>query len=102
MRVRTLALAPALALALLAAGCVDQGGVQEQKDEAATVEAFGTKEWSNGRVAMIGKSYGGTTPWEAALQQPPHLATIVPISGITRWYDYLWTNGAYYANQGDF
>ncbi|MFA5861631.1 MAG: CocE/NonD family hydrolase [Candidatus Thermoplasmatota archaeon] len=83
-------------------GCYDQGGIQEQQDEAATIEKFATMEWANGKVASIGKSYGGTTPWEAAIQQPPHLTTIVPIEGITRWYDYLWTNGAYYANGGDF
>lgn len=83
-------------------GCYDQGGTTEQQDEAATIEKFATMDWANGKAASIGKSYGGTTPWEAAVQQPPHLTTIVPIEGITRWYDYLWTNGAYYANGGDF
>jgi predicted acyl esterase len=79
-------------------GCYDQGGVLEQQDEAATVEDFAGMPWSNGKVAYVGKSYGGTTPWEAAVQKPPHLTTIVPIEGITNWYDYLWTNGASYQN----
>jgi X-Pro dipeptidyl-peptidase len=83
-------------------GCYDQGGVVEQQDEAATVEDFAAMNWSNGKVALIGKSYGGTTPWEAAIQKPPHLATIVPIEGITRWYDYLWDEGASYFNGPDF
>ncbi|MHB8585344.1 MAG: CocE/NonD family hydrolase [Thermoplasmatota archaeon] len=75
-------------------GCYGQGGVTEQTDLAAVVEDFAAMNYSNGKVAMIGKSYGGTTPWEAAVQDPPNLTTIVPIAGITNWYDYLYTNGA--------
>ena len=77
-------------------GCYGQGGVVEQKDEAATVEAFAKEPYSTGKVGMIGKSYGGTTPWEAAVQQPPHLVTIVPVSGITEWYLYVASHGVWY------
>jgi X-Pro dipeptidyl-peptidase len=83
-------------------GCYGQGGLTEQKDEAATVEAFAKMPYSNGKVAMIGKSYGGTTPWEAAVQAPPHLVTIVPIEGITDWYKYLFTHGVTIGSQTGF
>jgi X-Pro dipeptidyl-peptidase len=83
-------------------GCYGQGGLIEQKDEAATVEAFAKMPYSNGNVAMIGKSYGGTTPWEAAVQAPPHLRTIVPIEGITDWYKYLFTHGVTIGSQVGF
>ena len=43
---------------------------------------LGTQPWSNGKVGMIGKSYDGSTPWQAATFGNPHLATIVPMSGL--------------------
>ena len=42
---------------------------------------------------MIGTSYPGTTPNAAAVEQPPHLKTIVPVSGISRWYGYSYQQG---------
>jgi len=83
-------------------GCYGQGGVTEQQDEAATVEAFAKEPYSDGNVGMIGKSYGGTTPWEAAVQAPPHLKTIVPIAGITEWYRYVASNGVWYDSGTQF
>ena len=35
-------------------------------------------EWSNGKVGMVGISWNGTTPLAAAVEDPDHLATIVP------------------------
>ncbi len=83
-------------------GCYGQGGITEQKDEAATVEAFAKMPYSDGKVGMIGKSYGGTTPWEAAVQAPPHLVTIVPVSGITEWYLYVASHGVWYDSGTQF
>jgi X-Pro dipeptidyl-peptidase len=77
-------------------GCYGQGGITEQTDEAATVELFAKEPYSDGKVGMIGKSYGGTTPWMAAVQKPPHLVTIVPVSGITEWYLYVANHGVWY------
>lgn len=74
-------------------GCFSIGGADEQEDAAAIVDFLGEQEWTNGKVALIGKSYVGTTPWEAAILQPKHLAAIVPISGITDMYDYMFYNG---------
>lgn len=74
-------------------GCWDYGGVKEREDGHDLVEWLGTRGWSNGRVGMIGTSYPGTTPNAAAVEQPPHLATIVPVSGISRWYGYAYQQG---------
>lgn len=74
-------------------GCWDYGGVKERHDGYDLVEWLGTRSWSNGKVAMIGASYEGTTANAAAVERPPHLATIVPIASIDRWYDYAYVNG---------
>ncbi|MBI4392434.1 MAG: CocE/NonD family hydrolase [Euryarchaeota archaeon] len=84
-------------------GCFNLGGATEMKDMYETVEFFGTKyPGTNGKVAVIGKSYDGTTPHMASVLQPPHLATIVPIAGITDWYRYLNTNGVSYTARSIF
>jgi X-Pro dipeptidyl-peptidase len=75
-------------------GCWDYGGLNERRDGYDVVEWLGTQKWSNGKVAMTGASYDGTTANAAAVQQPPHLATIVPISAISRWYGYAYQQGA--------
>jgi len=58
-------------------GCFTWWGKAEQKDQALLVEWLAARSWSNGNVGMMGLSYHGTTPWEAAIQNPPHLRTIV-------------------------
>lgn len=74
-------------------GCWNYGGIKERQDGYDLVEWLGTREWSNGKVAMIGASYDGTTANAAAVEQPPHLATIVPISAISRWWGYAYQQG---------
>lgn len=59
-------------------GCYEMFGPGEQQDNVAMVEWLADQEWSNGRVGMSGISYGGTTPWEAAIYAPEGLKTIVP------------------------
>src|SRR5687767_12116589 len=54
-------------------GCWDYGGQKEREDGYDLVEWLGTQEWSNGKVAMIGASYDGTTANAAAVENPPHL-----------------------------
>ncbi len=75
-------------------GCWDYGGLKERQDGYDLVEWLGTRPWSNGRVAMTGASYDGTTANAAAVERPPHLATIVPISAISRWWGYAYQQGA--------
>ena len=50
-------------------------------------------DWHNGRTGMIGKSYDGTLANGAASTGVEGLATIVPISAISSWYDYTRSNG---------
>jgi X-Pro dipeptidyl-peptidase len=50
-------------------------------------------DWHNGKTAMIGKSYDGTLANAAAATGVDGLATIVPISAISSWYDYSRSNG---------
>jgi X-Pro dipeptidyl-peptidase len=74
-------------------GCWDYGGLNERHDGYDLVEWLGTRDWSNGKVAMTGGSYDGTTANAAAVENPPHLATIVPISAISRWWGYAYQQG---------
>lgn len=74
--------------------CMDLMGNAEQLGIDAAVTWLGTQEWSNGKVALTGRSYDGSTPWEAATFGNPHLATIVPISGLTGVHELMWRNGS--------
>ena len=82
-------------------GCWDYGGIKERHDGYDLVEWLGTRSWSNGRVAMTGGSYDGTTANAAAVERPPHLATIVPISAISRWWGYAYQQGARSSYSGE-
>jgi predicted acyl esterase len=74
--------------------CQDLMGPDEQAGIDAAVTWLGTQPWSNGAVGLIGRSYDGSTPWEAAMFGNPHLKTIVPISGLTGQHDLMWRNGS--------
>ena len=91
-------------------GCLDVGGPAEADGTVAVVEWLtgsgyavdGTTgqpvaaEWSNGRSAMVGKSWDGTIPIAAAARAPAGLTTIVPIAGLSEWHSDFWDNGARY------
>ncbi|RAH15564.1 MAG: hypothetical protein CMB20_001485, partial [Methanobacteriota archaeon] len=74
--------------------CMDLMGTAEQLGNDAAVSWLGSQEWSNGNVAMIGKSYDGSTPWQAAMFGNEHLKTIVPISGLIGVKELMWRNGS--------
>ncbi len=74
--------------------CMDLMGYAEQEGINAAVEWLGTQEWSNGNVGMIGKSYDGSTPWQAAMYGDEYLKTIVPISGLIGVRELMWKNGS--------
>lgn len=63
-------------------GCLDTGGPDETHDQAVLVDWLADQEWFNGRVGMGGNSYPGQTPWQAAIEAPEGLKTIVT-AGIT-------------------
>ena len=50
-------------------------------------------DWSNGNVAMTGCSYGGTLPFEVAVTGVKGLKTIIPVAGISNWYEYVNSQG---------
>lgn len=82
-------------------GCFSNKGVDEQKDQVALVEWAASQEWSNGRVAMMGISYHGTTPLMAAVQNPPALKTVVVMGPVTDPYTELHSpQGAMYTGGG--
>ncbi|SDS24965.1 Xaa-Pro dipeptidyl-peptidase [Actinoplanes derwentensis] len=56
--------------------------------------------WSTGRTGMIGVSYNGTLPNAVAATGVRGLETIVPIAGISSWYDYYRANGGVVAPGG--
>jgi len=49
----------------------------EGPDGYDSIEWCAKQPWSNGKVGTIGASYLGLDQWLAALQQPPHLTTMI-------------------------
>ena len=74
--------------------CQDVKGLGEQTGIQAVVQWLGEQEWSNGKVGLMGKSYAGTTNWEAAQQPSEYLKTIVPISGSIGVQEMFYRNGS--------
>lgn len=74
-------------------GCMVLTGPAERADIDQAVTWLGEQPWSNGRVGMVGISYDGTTPWEAASFGNPYLRTIVPVSGINEYHQLMYKNG---------
>jgi len=74
--------------------CQDVKGLGEQTGIQAVVDWLGEQSWSNGHVGLMGKSYAGTTNWEAAQQPSPYLKTIVPISGSIGVQEMFYRNGS--------
>ncbi|KAJ4246884.1 hypothetical protein NW762_013436 [Fusarium torreyae] len=50
------------------------------------VEWLAAQEWSNGKVALYGASGYAIVMWLVAAEQPPSLAAIIPIDGMTDTY----------------
>jgi len=74
--------------------CMDLMGLDEQEGIHAAIEFLGSAPFSNGKVGAIGKSYDGSTPWEAAAMGSDYLRTIVPMSGLIGVHDLMWRNGS--------
>lgn len=88
-------------------GCWDYGGEAEIQSGVDVVRFLGGTTadeagekltWSNGKVAMIGGSYNGTTATMVASRgdEVPELAAIVPQAAISRWYGYAYEGGVRY------
>ena len=79
-------------------GCWGYGDADEQQSGVDLVNFLAAQPWTNGKVAMIGGSYDGTTATMVAARgaEVPGLAAIVPIAGISRWYGYAYGDGVRY------
>src|SRR3954463_4944189 len=80
-------------------GCWDYGGAKEQQSGVDVVNWLAKQPWSNGKVAVIGGSYDGTTANMVAARgsDVPGLASIVPQSAINHWYGYAYQDGVRYS-----
>jgi predicted acyl esterase len=74
-------------------GCNDWGGVREQQAVKAAVEWAASRSWSNGKVALLGKSYDGWTGLMGIAQQPRGLSAVVSLEPVYDGYRYIWMNG---------
>ncbi len=74
-------------------GCMEFFGPNEQQDVDTALNHFGSQDWSNGRIALYGASYDGTTPWIGASFENEYLATIVPVSGLSDVAGLMFRNG---------
>lgn len=90
-------------------GCADVGGPSDVTSAKAVVDWLNgraqgytaktggsatTAGWSTGKVGMIGKSYDATIANGVAATGVDGLKTIVPIAGISSWYNYYRSDGA--------
>lgn len=57
----------------------DEYPLQEQDDALDIIDWITNQEWSNGSVAMIGKSWGGFNGLQVAARQPEALKTIISL-----------------------
>jgi predicted acyl esterase len=74
-------------------GCNDWGGVREQTGVKDAVEWAAAQDWSNGKVALLGKSYDGWTGLMGIAQEPEGLAAVVSLEPVYSGYRYIWMNG---------
>ncbi|GAA1946330.1 Xaa-Pro dipeptidyl-peptidase [Amycolatopsis minnesotensis] len=87
-------------------GCLTSGGSTETLGVKSVVDWLGGKgkafdhagaavsaDWTDGKVGMVGRSWRGTEPNAVATMDVPNLKTIVPISAISSWYDYMRLDG---------
>ncbi|HXU44990.1 MAG TPA: CocE/NonD family hydrolase, partial [Thermoanaerobaculia bacterium] len=66
--------------------------LHDGRDGFDAVEWLARQPWSNGKVGMIGHSYGGRAVWSTIKENPPHLAAAAPISAsypMYGWHDIL-------------
>jgi hypothetical protein len=79
-------------------GCNDFGGKGERGDVKAAVEWAASQPWSNGKVALYGKSYDGWTGVMGLSEKPKGLAAAIIQSPIIDGYRTLYMNQNHYAS----
>jgi putative CocE/NonD family hydrolase len=61
--------------------------MNEARDGHDTIVWVGEQPWCNGKVGMIGGSYGGVVQWLAAKEHPPHLMCMASRVAPGRWME---------------
>ena len=79
-------------------GCNDWGGPGEQNDVKRAVEWVASQPWSNGKVALYGKSYDGWTGLMGLAQKPKGLAAVISQEPVVDGYRYLYMNRVRFQN----
>ena len=79
-------------------GCTDWGGPTEQGVTHDAVEWAATQPWSDGKVALFGKSYDALTGLMGAASEPKGLAAVVAMEPVFATYRYLYSNGVRFPN----
>ena len=51
--------------------------MNEGRDGFDTIEWLASQAWCSGKIGTIGASYDAWVQWQAAIEQPPHLAAMV-------------------------
>jgi len=70
--------------------------VNEAKDGYDAIEWIAEQSWCDGNIGMIGASYNGSVQYCAAVEQPPHLKTIIPsIGSADLFYDGEYVHGVF-------
>jgi putative CocE/NonD family hydrolase len=62
-------------------GFMQVNSPRELEDLYQCIEWAGTRDWSNGKVGMLGISYYARNQWNVAVTNPPHLAALIPWEG---------------------
>ncbi len=80
-------------------GCFEVASDREVQDLYEVIDTFANQEWSNGHVAVGGKSYDSTTQNGLIAKMPhPALKGVFHVSGITDMYRYNYVGGVPYSN----
>ena len=69
--------------------------VEETADSYAIIEWLASQPWSSGKVGMSGRSYAGTTQYQAATQAPPALKAIFAEMAGPSAYDFIYRGGTF-------
>jgi predicted acyl esterase len=78
-------------------GHLDPFSGQEQRDNYDLIEWLAVQPWSTGKVGQTGVSYGGHSSLLVAVNKPPHLTAIIPVQGISDWYENTIYRGGIYS-----
>ena len=72
----------------------------EGRDGYDTIEWAAKQPWSNGKVGTFGLSYPGAVQWLAAVENPPHLAAMVPAMTFSSYRNFFYAGGTFEGGAG--